>query len=238
MNRAPLDAIVLAGGRGSRLGGVDKGALLLRDERLLDRVVDAARGIGTERIVVVGSPSAAAPGIVSVREDPPFSGPLAALAEGLDALDTRFGTETCASEWVLLLACDLEHPAAVCGALAAEFARLPRDGTLLDDEPSGGRRDHALRDDARGNDRPGGERWDGVLLEDLDGRPQWLAGIYRTSSLRAGLAAAGPLADRPLRLAFSEARLIPLPAPSDTIADIDTPEDLARARRAAAKERP
>ncbi|QZY52840.1 molybdenum cofactor guanylyltransferase [Leucobacter tenebrionis] len=238
MNRAPLDAIVLAGGRGSRLGGVDKGALLLRDERLIDRVVDAVRGIGIERIVVVGSLSAAPPGTVSVREDPPFSGPLAALAEGLDALDTRFGAETGASEWVLLLACDLEHPAAVCDALAVEFARLPRNGTPRDSAHGGGPHENAPRDGARGSDRLGGERWDGVLLEDPDGRPQWLAGIYRASSLRAGLGAAGSLDDRPLRLAFSGARLIRLPAPSDTIADIDTPEDLARARRAAAKERP
>lgn len=47
-----FDAIILAGGRGSRLGGVDKGALPVGGRALLDRVLDAARA--AERVVVVG----------------------------------------------------------------------------------------------------------------------------------------------------------------------------------------
>ncbi|MFZ2514092.1 MAG: NTP transferase domain-containing protein, partial [Candidatus Lutibacillus vidarii] len=38
------DAIVLAGGRGSRLGGVDKGAVPVAGRALLDRVLDAVSG--------------------------------------------------------------------------------------------------------------------------------------------------------------------------------------------------
>lgn len=40
-----FDAVVLAGGRGSRLGGVSKADLVLGGERLLDRVLRAAAGV-------------------------------------------------------------------------------------------------------------------------------------------------------------------------------------------------
>ncbi len=204
MSSLRLDAIVLAGGRGRRLGGADKASIRLRDERLIDRAVGAARRIGVERIVVVGPRGATDADAVSVREDPPFSGPLAALAAGLAALESGSAEAGDRAEWVLLLACDLEHPGAVCDALASALARA--------------RDDDRLRD--------------GVLLEDPGGRSQWLAGVYRRSALRDGLdAAGGELADLPLRLAFSRAELIRCPATAEVTADIDTPEDLERARR-------
>ena len=133
MSGAALDAIVLAGGRGSRLGGVDKAALRLNGERLVERAVAAARVAGAVRIAVVGPNRETVPGAVdetttvTVREDPPFSGPLAALAVGLDAL-----RRTDAADWVLLLACDLVEPAAVCEVLLAEFPP-EHDGVLLSD---------------------------------------------------------------------------------------------------------
>ena len=53
-----MDAVVLAGGRGSRLGGVDKAGIVLNGERLVDRAVAAARANGAERVVIVGPGSA------------------------------------------------------------------------------------------------------------------------------------------------------------------------------------
>jgi molybdopterin-guanine dinucleotide biosynthesis protein A len=78
----PFDAVVLAGGAASRLGGVDKAAAEVGGRRLLDRVLAAVAGAG--RIVVVGPERGwEPPGVVVVREDPPGGGPVAALAAGL-----------------------------------------------------------------------------------------------------------------------------------------------------------
>ncbi|UBH05084.1 hypothetical protein K8P10_000595 [Leucobacter sp. Psy1] len=103
-----LDAVVLAGGRARRLGGVQKADVELGGVRLVDRVAAAARAVGAERVVVVGPDRAASAGAVLVREDPPFSGPLAAVATALPSVD---------AEWTLLLSCDLVHPQRVCRRL-------------------------------------------------------------------------------------------------------------------------
>ena len=47
----PTAAVLLTGGRGSRLGGVDKGALRLGGSTLLVRALDALEGVPT---VLVG----------------------------------------------------------------------------------------------------------------------------------------------------------------------------------------
>ncbi|MDQ1644151.1 MAG: molybdenum cofactor guanylyltransferase, partial [Cryptosporangiaceae bacterium] len=62
-------AIVLAGGRASRLGGVHKPGLRIGGATLLDRVLAAATGAGTR--IVVGPPQQVPPGVVVLREDPP-----------------------------------------------------------------------------------------------------------------------------------------------------------------------
>ena len=101
-------AVLLAGGAGSRLGGVDKAALRLDGATLLDRALDALAGL---EVVVVGPPRDR-PGLRIVREDPPRSGPAAAVVTGLRALP--------AVDEVLLLAVDLPRlPEAVPLLLAA-----------------------------------------------------------------------------------------------------------------------
>jgi molybdopterin-guanine dinucleotide biosynthesis protein A len=90
-----IGAVLLAGGAGSRLGGVDKGALRLGDATLLERALGALAGL---EVVVVGPPLAL-PGVRVVREDPPRSGPAAAVVAGLRALPPV--------DEVLLLAVDL-----------------------------------------------------------------------------------------------------------------------------------
>ncbi|WP_132204707.1 molybdenum cofactor guanylyltransferase [Leucobacter luti] len=113
-----LDAILFAGGRGSRLGGVDKAELRLGGARLVDRVVAGARAAGAHRIVVVGPAHVVPAGCRAAREDPPFGGPLAALAAALAALPEEYGPEGARS--ALLLSCDLVHPAAVAARLVRE----------------------------------------------------------------------------------------------------------------------
>jgi molybdopterin-guanine dinucleotide biosynthesis protein A len=193
-----FDAVVLAGGRGSRLGGADKAVIALRGERLVDRAVASARVSGAGRIVVVGPEHTGSEGVLVVREEPPFAGPLAALAAALPHLR---------ADWLLLLSCDLVHPDAVCALLLEQLSRFENENESLD----------------------------GVVLQDEDGRDQWLAGAYRLAALRGGLRATGAdLENAPLRALLGGLRLQRIDAPRGTTADIDEPADLERAVGAAA----
>ena len=66
-----FDAIIVAGGRGTRLGGVIKADLQVGGQRLLDRVLESARH-ARQRVVVglVDVPD----GVQQVVEDPPALG--------------------------------------------------------------------------------------------------------------------------------------------------------------------
>ncbi|WBM80051.1 NTP transferase domain-containing protein [Cryobacterium breve] len=81
---------MLAGGRGSRLGGAVKPAVEVAGRTLLSRVLDA-RTLA-RRVVIVGPASARsaagpeATGALWALEDPPFGGPVAGIAAGLAAL--------------------------------------------------------------------------------------------------------------------------------------------------------
>ncbi|MDQ4090592.1 MAG: nucleotidyltransferase family protein, partial [Actinomycetota bacterium] len=81
-----IAGIVLAGGAGRRMGGVDKAALVVGGVPLLDRVLGAARPV-CDRLVVVGPerPTEVA-GVTFVREDPPGGGPVPGVAAGLAAV--------------------------------------------------------------------------------------------------------------------------------------------------------
>lgn len=107
-----FDAIVVAGGRSSRMDGVDKLGVVLDGLPLLAhacRAVEAA-----SRLVVVGpsglagTPSRA----VVVREDPPFGGPAAALGAGVSALGAG-------ASYVAVVAGDVPRAAAAVPLLLA-----------------------------------------------------------------------------------------------------------------------
>lgn len=96
-----VEAIVLAGGRGSRLGGIDKAALEIDGESMLDRTLRAVTGM---RVILVGaeslgaeSPDAASPRITLVWEHPRSGGPAAGIGAGLVEVTTPY---------VLIVACD------------------------------------------------------------------------------------------------------------------------------------
>lgn len=77
-----FDAVVLAGGAATRLGGVDKPGLVVGDRSMLQRAVDACAG--ARRTVVVGPRREGVSGVSAwVREDPPGGGPTAALCAAL-----------------------------------------------------------------------------------------------------------------------------------------------------------
>lgn len=80
--RLGYDAIVLAGGRGSRQGGVDKPGLPLAGWPLVDHVLLAVSGASNR--IVVGPPRRALAGPTFCREQPVGAGPVAAIAAGAE----------------------------------------------------------------------------------------------------------------------------------------------------------
>ena len=120
------DAIVLAGGRASRLGGAAKADLVVDGRTLLDRTLEAVSAAST--VVVVGD--AEAPGAIVVQESPRYGGPAAAIGAGLAEVT---------APWVLIAACD--HPF-VADAIGPLLDARAGDGAVAVD--TGGRRQHLL----------------------------------------------------------------------------------------------
>ncbi|EID56175.1 molybdenum cofactor guanylyltransferase [Saccharomonospora xinjiangensis] len=128
---SPLAGIVLAGGAARRMGGVDKVMLRVAGVPLLERALAALRD--ADPVVVVGPPRAGIQGVRWTCEDPPGSGPVAALSAGLAVLDSRIGA-------VAVLAADLMGvtPDTVGRLVVALGADESADGAVLVD--SEGRR--------------------------------------------------------------------------------------------------
>ena len=96
----PVAAVLLAGGRASRLGGADKPGITIGGRSLLATVAAAAADAGASRVIVVGPARAglAAGHLEFTSEQPPGAGPVPALRAGLARV---------AEPWLLLLATDL-----------------------------------------------------------------------------------------------------------------------------------
>ncbi|WP_125131849.1 NTP transferase domain-containing protein [Microbacterium sp. 10M-3C3] len=181
-----LVAVIVAGGRGARMGGVHKPALQLAGRSLLHRVVTAAARVASAPAIVVGPAVEGVEGVRWVREDPPFGGPAAAIAAALPHVT---------AEWMLLLAADLARPDDVVDLLASAT--------------------------------PGP---DGVHLRDADARDQWLAGVYRVDAVRDRVGTGARAAGSSMRDIVAGLEQAVLAAPSAVTADVDTWDDLERAR--------
>lgn len=203
-----VDAIILTGGRSSRLDFVPKSEFMVDESTLLDCTVRAAAG--SRRIVVVGhEPTTVLPdGVLLVREEPPFSGPVAAIAAGITALSCESdaaGTdgEGIPSDVLLVLACDMPHIALAVPSLLLALEGAPE--------------------------------VDGVIAMDAEHRRQPLAAVYRTKALRAALDAVAdvsrlddPLGGLPVFRLLDHLTLMELPVASDATADVDTWDDALR----------
>ncbi|WP_141939441.1 molybdenum cofactor guanylyltransferase [Microbacterium sp. SLBN-154] len=119
-----LSAILLAGGRARRLGGVAKPLQTVGGRSLLDIAVTAATRAGADPIVAVGPEMPAAGTVRWTREDPPFGGPVAGIVAGFDAATTAADTP---ASWTLVLACDLPHAESAVPLLTAAAALVPSD---------------------------------------------------------------------------------------------------------------
>ena len=122
-----FDAIVLAGGRASRLGGTPKAELVVGGRSLLSRALDAAAD--SRNVVVVGTSSAVPLGVLVTRESPAFGGPAAGIAAGLEALSVNPS-----ADFVLVLACDVPHSAAAVDTLLARLTDGPHGVIAVDSE--------------------------------------------------------------------------------------------------------
>lgn len=193
-----FDAVLLAGGRASRVHGADKTGFTSGDATLLDRAVEAS--VGARSLVVVGLRDGRVPpaGALLTREEPAWSGPVAALAAGLDVVED-------AAPWTLVLACDLPRaPEAVQALLAGSGSG---DGDDVDE-----RRDGLLAIDSGGRRQP------------LLGLYRTGALETRLAALRAD----GPLTDLSLRRLLDGLDLLEVPVPDELCADVDTVDDADR----------
>ncbi|WP_309081228.1 NTP transferase domain-containing protein [Zhihengliuella sp.] len=179
--------VLLAGGRGSRLGGAWKALLVHDGATLLSNALGALAGhLPHARVVVVG-PDALQPALAAcphgshvrlTREEPPFAGPLAAVAAGVAAAESAAGPVADPAPdaalpgpaLTLLLAVDYIHPEGIVAALAGQAAGLLAAG-------------HSA--DASGAPGP-----DALVPLDASGRQQPLASLWRSDSLRRALEAA------------------------------------------------
>jgi molybdopterin-guanine dinucleotide biosynthesis protein A len=186
-------ALVLAGGRGSRLGGVDKAAITLGGKTALDHLLS---GLPERVPVVVAGPECPTPRRVSFRREWPIhGGPVAGIASGLEAVRTPV---------IALLAVDMPWAGGLVQALIAEFASC-----------------------------------DAAALVPVDGLGfrQPLCAVVRTDALRGALAVLGDPRGRSLRdlMSLVDVRERPLQeAEGRWVLDIDTPQDLSKARSTSA----
>ncbi|GAA5033418.1 molybdenum cofactor guanylyltransferase [Microbacterium fluvii] len=205
MSAPPYGAVLLAGGRATRMGGAAKPLIEVGGRSMLARAVDAVHGVGAAPIVIVADPVAGfAAGdarVQWVREDPPFAGPAAAIVAALRPLEDEQPPHT--PRWTFVLACDLPRVDRAVRQLLDDSVLLPSDT-------------------------------EGVCLADAGGRPQWLTGLYRTDALRRAAAAMPDAArDAPMRALLDDLAIAVVRDRDGGARDVDTWEDLTAALGAA-----
>lgn len=207
-------AVVLTGGGGVRMGGLDKAGIEVAGVTLLERALHATWT--AVEVVVVGAPGAEVPTTrpaTWTTEDPPGGGPAAALLAGLDRL---------VGGPVVVVALAVDMP----GVTAATVARLvtAAEAPWTAEERAEERGGDGTVDRADGT-------VDGARLVDTAGRAQPLAAAYRVDALLA----ARP--DRredehgmPMHRLVSGMRMRDVPEIGAETRDVDTHEDLAALR--------
>lgn len=198
-------AVVLAGGRSTRLGGVDKTAMRIHGVAMLTIVLTAAAGAGAAPIVVMGDsrpelvPPEARDAVRFVADPLEHAGPAAALAAAIETI----GEPT--PPYLFLLAADLP--------LVSPEALRDLAGSLAGAEPD----------------------VDAVVPVDAEGRRQWLFSVWRTAALHRRILAGGVAAGTALRELLGPLRTRPWRPTStldpEPWRDCDTPQDLRSARR-------
>jgi molybdopterin-guanine dinucleotide biosynthesis protein A len=193
-----IDALVLAGGRSSRLDSVAKAGLRYRNQTLLERTVATVAGL--RLIVVVGDTAEQSlPARVLVtREDPPFGGPAAGIGAGLASLAAA---DPIASDYTIVLACDMPN---IGAAVPLLLTGLANDDGPIDNSSTGG---------------------DGLIAVDSRHRLQPLAAAYRTGALLDAIALQqrmGSLSGLSVFQLIRDLSLREIVVPDEATSDVDT----------------
>lgn len=135
---ARVCAVVLTGGRSSRLGGRHKPAIRVGGRTVIDRVVSAVLTAEPQAEVILVGPRDGLSDplrdrVSAVRERPPLSGPLAAIAAAADVIPPS-------AEAVVLLGGD--YPMLSADTIARLAARAGSGADVVSCEDSTGRLQH------------------------------------------------------------------------------------------------
>lgn len=202
---ALVQAVLLAGGRGQRLGCQDKARLLHHGRPLISTWREALEERGV-LAAVVGPEHLGehlGPGISLTQEKPAYGGPAAAVRAGVLALGEQ-------RPWTLLLAVDVVDPAPLLDWLLRELVGV-----------AGA---HGGEDLARSQ---------ALIPEDRQGKLQYLSAAVATATLwqRAASFSAAEVEGRPLRVLVDDLSAVLHPRlPQGLGEDVDTPEDAAHHR--------
>lgn len=128
-----IDAIVLAGGRSSRLDGVPKSSLRFEGRTLLQRTIDAVSF--ARAIVMVGPGNGLPTGVLTAVEEPRFAGPAAGIAAGLGRL---VDDQELPADYTFVLACDMPRAESAVAALHTALGQPCASDGLI----ASGRDDH------------------------------------------------------------------------------------------------
>ena len=164
-------AVVVAGGASRRLNHVPKASLSDGTNTLLDCALEAVAAASPR--VVVGPESLPLPsGVLRTREDPPFSGPAAAIHAGLECIAAdRERSQVPLPEWCLILGVDTPRIAPAVQQLLTS-ARGAEQAATATPSPT---------DSEAPNDSEASEGFWGVS----EGIYQPLVGIYRFEAIRS-----------------------------------------------------
>ncbi|MCB5290950.1 molybdenum cofactor guanylyltransferase [Arthrobacter sp. SO3] len=193
-----FDAVILSGGRSSRLGGVPKSGLMHDGVTLLGRALLAARAAASTA-VVGPDPGVLPQGVLSCREDPPYAGPAAAIAAGLSALAQDRGRDPrhrVAAPYTLVLACDMPRAGDAVRVLLEAAAGVPP--------------------------------VDGLVAVSADGRRQPLVALYGTAALQRRIAEAaqrGTLENASVFSLLARLEVREVSVPEGSTDDVDTWDD-------------
>ncbi|WP_345800040.1 NTP transferase domain-containing protein [Microbacterium sp. AZCO] len=182
------------------MGGAAKPLFDVGGETLLARAITAVAAANAHPIVVAAPPLVSG---IDAAAHLIWAGedpPFGGPVAGVVAAFAQNEAWAPEPDWTFLLACDLPRVEAAVERLRTDILLLPSDT-------------------------------EGICLADPSSRPQWLTGVYRTRALRAA-AAAMPEAgrDAPVRELLAELAIAAIAAPADLTDDVDTWEDLHRAR--------
>jgi molybdopterin-guanine dinucleotide biosynthesis protein A len=118
-----IAAVILAGGRGERLGGVNKALLEVGGRRLVDRAIAAIAGCDPI-FLAVGAGDLVVPGTRAVPDlDTDYAGPLAGVAAAIDALG--------GNDAELLLSLAVDTPFFPCDFVARALPLLTDADTVI-----------------------------------------------------------------------------------------------------------